>query len=98
METLTKPLQKIMNDALFRHFVRINFPKTKLANWEIDCINEFFTKYLYSKFKDSNNLKKILPANELDVIIGMDSLARKNGYHPALVMHFCNFLKENQKE
>lgn len=81
----------------FRYFIRKNFQGVDLSNEVIDGIYDEFKKYLDNKC-DQEVLNKILPKNDIEVIKNMDDPLKINGLHPALTIHFDNFIRKVQKE
>ena len=61
---------------------------------EFTELGEMFKKYLEERFKDNiDKLEKIWKIDPINVIPNMDNPLRTNGYHPALILHFHNFCK-----
>lgn len=82
----------------FRFFIRKNYPKAAgFSNNILDELSEEFDKYLRSKLNEYQ-LKTILPESIMDIIKNMDHPLKRNGFHPALFIHFDDFLKAKIKE
>lgn len=77
---------------LFRYFVRSNFEDIKASNEELDEINQKFSEYLKGKFTQEQ-LSRFLPKSPFDVIINKDHPFRTNGFEPAFVLHFLDYVK-----
>lgn len=82
----------VMSSSLFRFFIRKNYKELEIENEEIDAIGIAFSEYLKNKLTDEQ-LERIVPKSEIDVIMTADSLLRESGFHPALVLHFMEFVK-----
>jgi len=88
-----------MDLEFFPHFIRINFPNINLTNEEAIEIGKEFKKYLIDKFKDKSEiLEKIWDINLIRVIMDQNNPLKINGYNPALVLHFTQFVETKQKE
>ncbi len=91
-----------MNLEYFPHFIRKNYPETSgITNKEINEIGKAFKKYLENKFRD--NLDKLIPIWNIDAkTIIMNEVNKKpflvNGYHPALIIHFGEYLKKEAEK
>ena len=79
----------------FRYFIRKNFPEigSELSNKDIDKIGVEFHKHLDSKLNDEQK-KRILPKNTMDVIMKSEHPFKPNGFEPAYVLHFTQWVKE----
>ena len=90
-----------MNLEYFPQFFRYNYPDVDADNESIVEIGVAFKKYLEDKFKDSmDKLEGISDIDPRTVIENQMSPTAfsVNGYHPALVIHFGNFVKEQIKK
>ena len=77
---------------IFRFFIRKNWKHNDLSNDELDDLGEEFEKYLNEKLsKDAWD--KIVPKDPQEVIRDMDHPLKENGFHPAFMLHFMDFLK-----
>lgn len=82
----------------FRYFVRKNFAEAgeQLTNEAIDELGDEFHKYLNIKLNDEAK-ERILPKNAAEVIINTDNPLKTNGFHPAYVLHFTEWIKIMQE-
>lgn len=85
-----------MQKELFRYFLRKNYKNIDLTNEECDEIGEAFEHYLNQKCTPQQ-LKNFVPESPMEVIMNEDSPLKQNGFHPAFVLHFMDFV-ELQKE
>ena len=78
----------------FRFFVRKNYPEAgnQMSNEELDEMAVAFDKYLDDTCK-TETLEKIKPKSEMDVVLNMDHPLRQNGFHPAIIIHFSDFVE-----
>jgi hypothetical protein len=87
-----------MNIEYFPHFMRSNFPiVANESNEALIEVGEGFKQYLLLKF--AGNMDKLEPIWDIDPKTIVMSLVNKdpfrvNGYHPALFIHFNNFIEE----
>ena len=89
----TQSLQScVMSSSLFRFFIRKNYKELELSNEDIDSIGIDFMEYLNTNLSNEI-LERIMPKSEIDVIMNTDNLLLESGFHPALVIHFMNFVK-----
>ncbi len=89
----TQSLQScVMSSSLFRFFIRKNYKELELTNEEIDSIGIDFMEYLNTNLTNEI-LERIMPKSEIDVIMNADNLLLQSGFHPALVIHFMEFVK-----
>lgn len=82
---------------LFRYFLRKNYKEIEMTNEECDGLGEEFYKYLRALNLTQGQRKNILPKDIFDVILNADDPLRTNGFPPAYVLHFTQFV-EQQKE
>lgn len=83
---------------LFRYFLRKNYKEIEMTNEECDGLGEDFYKYLRALNLTEEQKKNILPKNTFDVILNADHPLRTNGFPPAYVLHFAEYVeKEKQK-
>jgi len=86
---------KDMNLEFFPHFIRSIYPNIDIKNKQIAIIGKEFKTYLENKFKDDKSkLEFIWNIEPLNVILNENHPFRMKGYHPALVLHFTNFIEE----
>ena len=83
--------------GLFRFFLRKNYEGIEINNDDCDELGEEFYKYLRDLNLNEEQRKNILPKNTFDVILNADHPLRINGFPPAYVLHFTQFV-EQQKE
>jgi len=95
MEEKIKKNQIISNN-IFRYFIRIQFPdiKDQLTNDDLDALNEGFNEYLNKIPEEKRN--NFLPNKETDLIVNITNPLYFNGFHPAFVLHFTEFIKTEQ--
>lgn len=83
---------------LFRYFLRKNYKEVEITNEECDSLGEDFYKYLRGLNLTEEQKRNILPKNTFDVILNTDHPLRTNGFPPAYVLHFAEYVeKEKQK-
>jgi len=90
-----------MNTEYFPHFIRANYPSLgSESNDTLIEAGEDFKIYLEGKFKDNvHKLDEIWNIDPKTVIMNQVNQTPflVNGYHPALILHFENFVKEIQE-
>lgn len=81
---------------VFRYFIRKNFEDIgdELSNEDIDEIGIEFHKYLDEKLSDKQK-QKILPKDVISVVVNSDHPLKTNGFEPAYVLHFTQWIKES---
>jgi hypothetical protein len=82
---------------LFRYFLRKNFNGTEMTNEECDEVGEAFYEYLRGLNLTDEQRENILPKDTFDVILNIGHPLRTNGFPPAYVLHFTQFV-EQEKE
>lgn len=91
-----------MNLNYFPHFIRKNFPETaNESNEDLIEIGKMFKSYLQRKYAGKEDkLNEIWNIDPETVICNeTKSLPFKtNGYHPALILHFHNFIKKEAEK
>lgn len=92
---------KEMNLDYFPAFIRINYPELRgESNALLIELGKEFKKYLKEVFKE--NLKKLEPIWDIDpktvVWKQMTDPFSFKGYHPALLLHLCDFMDKMKKE
>ena len=82
----------------FRYFIRKNFPEfgNEISNEDIDEIVIEFHEHLDSKLSEEQN-ERILPKNAMDVIMKSEHPLKTNGFEPAYVLHFTQWIKEQSE-
>jgi hypothetical protein len=91
-----------MDTQHFPHFIRANYPVLKNETNELLIeLGDEFKKYLEEKFaNDMDKLKPIWDIEPKTVI--MNQVKRSpftmNGYHPALLIHFSDFVTKMKNE
>lgn len=89
-----------MNTEHFPYFCRANF--SYLRNEPNDILielGEHFKLYLEDIFVNSmDKLEPIWCINPTKVILQLGNPMRENGYHPALLLHFSNFIEKMKLE
>jgi hypothetical protein len=78
---------------LFNFFLQTNYPKfsNEISTDDKAYLKKSFLDYL-NKLPEGL-LEKIIPKSLLDVISNVDNPICTNGWHPALVLHFNQFIK-----
>lgn len=98
---MENPEITIQND-IFYYFVRKNFVGIKISNQQLDDLKPEFEKYLADKNLKPEALALIMPRHIAEIL--MDHKPTYiHGFHPAFVLHFHEFIKEqtelaNQEE
>lgn len=89
---------KDMTDV-FRFFIRKSFPEigNKLSNEEIDGMGIVFHEHLDRKLSDEQK-EKVLPKSATEVIMKIGHPFTTNGFEPAYVLHFTQWIKEQLEE
>lgn len=91
-----------MNLQYFPQFIRINYPKVaNESNEDLIEIGTAFKKYLEEKF--AGDMEKLELIWDIDANAVIMNQVRKNpfmvnGYHPALVFHFGEFVTKMKNE
>jgi len=83
---------------LFRYFFRKTFKDVEISNEECDEIGEEFYKYLRGLNLTEEQKKNILPKNIFDVILNADHPFKTNGFEPAYVFHFTEFVAQQKQK
>ena len=82
----------------FRYFIRKNFSEFgEISNEVIDEIGIEFHKHLDGKLNEEQK-EKILPKSAMDIIINSEHPFKTNGFEPAYVLHFTQWLKEHLEQ
>lgn len=84
-----------MNLEFFPQFVRTNYSDLlNLPNEEIQEIGIAFKAYLENVFEGKmDKLEPIWDISPMTVIMGQGQPFKMKGYHPALILHFTEFVK-----
>jgi len=84
----------------FYHFMRSNFPEAtkEVSGTVLSDVSFMFSDYLDKLPEDL--YKEIVPCSNVDVIMKMTAPPPfyENGYHPALVAHFHQFLEQSKSK
>lgn len=87
-----------MNLEYFPHFLKSNYPSSSsFSDEEVAEIGVAFKQYLEDTFKSNpDKLEKIWKIDARDVIMHQVNKHpfMVNGYHPALILHFDKFIKQ----
>lgn len=86
----------VMPSTCFRFFVRKNYPSVDISNEDLDELCVEFNNYLDALNLAPELIKKISPKNEMEVILNMDNPLKQNGFHPAMLLHFDQFIVKMQ--
>lgn len=91
-----QPLREtaVISSALFRYFIRKHYAEIDFKNDELDALNIAFSDYL-KEFLSEEQLLRILPKSEVDVIMNTENLSLTFGFHPALLYHFSEFVTKS---
>jgi len=90
-----KHVTMLQLDDWFPHFLRINFShlvEEGISNEECKKAGNDFQLYM-NEHIPIHVQAKLLPKDLADIIMNLDNPRRTNGYEPALVIHFMDFLK-----
>lgn len=84
-----------MDKAIFKHFLLMNYSQVlfPLEEEEIELILETFNQYLTQKCTPEQ-LEKFIPKTLVDVLLKANHPLCIRGFHPALTIHFDNFIKQ----
>ena len=81
----------------FRVFIRKNWSGIEITNDECDAMLKDFSVYLRKKLTE-DQLNRILPKNDIEVMMNMDNPIRMGGFHPAFMYHFMEWVDEMKKQ
>jgi len=89
-----------METEFFPHFIRMNYPSMgNEKNVLLIAFGEEFKTYLENKFEGQmEKLAPIWDINPKTVIMKVGHPFRHNGYHPALLLHFTDFISQMVEE
>jgi hypothetical protein len=87
-----------MDLKIFRFFIRKNYSEfsetLQLTNYDLDELGKSFNEYLEKL--PIELVEKITPKNEIEVIMNIDHPLKMNGFHPALLLHFNEYINERE--
>lgn len=91
-----------MNTHHFPHFIRANYKAlSNEPNETLIEVGDEFKKYLEEKFKDNtsklDDIWNIEPYHIIMMQVNKTPF-RVNGYHPALILHFEEFFKQEAEK
>ena len=78
---------------LFRYFLRKQYKDVEISNEECDELNTDFHKHLTSLKLSEKQKENIMPKSEIDVIMNSEHPLRMDGFSPAYVFHFGEYIK-----
>jgi hypothetical protein len=81
---------------LFRYFIRKLYNGVDISNDDIDEINNEFSNYLNNLNLTDLQKENILPKSIFDVLLNSDHPFRVNGFPPAFVIHFEQFVEKEK--
>lgn len=89
-----------MDTQYFPLFCRANSKELqKESNELLIELGNYFKEYLQEKFADKMDiLEPIWDINPIKVIMQQGNPLRINGYHPALLIHFSDFIEKMKSE
>ena len=79
---------------MFQFFTRKNHPDVKISHADLVNIYLGFGEYLEDLHLDNNTKSKIFPQSEAEIILDMENPLKINGFHPALLLHFNEFIQQ----
>lgn len=83
-----------MNLEHFPLFLRVFYSHLDLPFEDVQDIGMGFKTYLEKLFEDKmDKLEPIWDIEPLTIVINMENPIRMSGYHPALVLHFTEYVK-----
>lgn len=84
---------------LFRYFLAKNFKEAfnQMNVSDMDQLGEEFHRYLAVKLS-KEQMEKIFPVSEIDVIMNSDNPLKVHGFHPAYLLHFTEWIKIMQEQ
>lgn len=83
---------------LFRYFLRKEYKDIEITNEECDELNVEFHKYLTDLKLSEKQKENIIPKGEIDIIINSNNPLTINGFSPAYVYHFNEFVRKMRDE
>jgi hypothetical protein len=79
--------------TIFRYFVRKNWPAIQITNDWLDSLKSEFEQYLTAKDLKPDAQALILPRSPGEIMM-CQKPNYTHGFHPAFVLHFTHFIKE----
>jgi hypothetical protein len=83
-----------MDKEIFRYMLRKVYKITEPTNDECDEICAGFTAYLNKKCTPEQ-LEKFLPRTIMQVILKAEHPLKTEGFHPALILHFSEYVRQS---
>ena len=88
-----------MDTKYFFHFMRINLPEVPVTEEQALEIGEDFKKFLQNRFKGKEDrLEKMWDINPIKAAMNFDHPLMVNGYDPAFVLLFGEYVKEEAEK
>jgi hypothetical protein len=87
----------LCDKELFKLFLSSNFSSLKFTDVEVDELRIAFAKYLFGMNLNEKQKENILPKSKYDVLINCIHPLRINGFPPAYMLHFTEFIDKAQK-
>ena len=87
--------KKNISTYCFRFLIRKQYPSVDISNEDLDILCFEFNEYLHSLNLSNKARINIYPENETEVIMNMDNPLRINGFQPALLVHFYDFIEKS---
>jgi hypothetical protein len=85
--------------AIFRFFLRKNYPSTEFSNYDADELGKSFYEYLQELNLNDEQKKNVLPKDMFDIVLNQEHPLRTFGFSAAYVYHFVLFIEKlNKKE
>lgn len=81
----------------FRYFFRLLFVEVEASNEELDEMAEDFQEYLFDKVGEEK-ARSWYPDSLMKLLAQKDHPLKKEGFEPALVIHFMNYVEEGKKK
>jgi hypothetical protein len=81
---------------LFRYFIRKLYKDVDINNDDIDEINNDFSNYLNDLNLTDFQKENILPKSTFDVLLNSSHPFRVEGFPPAFVIHFDQFIEKEK--
>jgi hypothetical protein len=83
-----------MEKEIFRYFLRKVHKLTEPTNEECDEIHDSFMEYLNNKCSPEQ-MENFMPTTLFDLISNSGHPFRTEGFHPAYILHFSEFVRIN---
>ena len=81
----------------FRYFIRVHYKGIQLSNEEIDSLALDFETYLFQKVGEEK-ARSWYPESITRLIFQQGHPLKQNGFEPALVLHFLQYVEKGQEE